>query len=269
MKIYTIKDVERLIKEQNYKFCCLCDQAGKIIITYNPNGKNVNPFEKLKEIETRINSEITPDGYYTIKCKNSTRQPNADNFVIYKGNLNDSPAPVVPQIVEKPVFQPEVLTYEGALKLQIELERLKLENSALRKEIESLNSQLSEIEAETTLNDSENSKNEIFNNAKTFLSEAMNFVAPLLDKHFDLKEKALGLKALEIKQKQMNSSTINKTEKPAKVSVSDWIQTYQGDPDTYNALVEIYNSAESPQQFFEELKIFDVNLFEQCKSYAR
>jgi hypothetical protein len=269
MRIFTIKDVERLINEQNYKFCGLFDQSGKTIIPFNPNGKLVYPLEKLKEIENRINSEILPDGYYTIKCKTSVRMSNADNFVIYKGNLSETDKqPVTPLIVEKPIFQPEVLTYEGALKLQIELERLKLENASLKKEIENLNDQLSEIDEATVLNDSENSKNEMFQNAKTFLSEAMGFVAPLLDKHFELKEKALGLKALEIRDKQQTKQTQQPTQQKT-VNVSDWIQTYENDPDTYNQLVEIYNTAKSPNEFFDSLKEFNLNLFNDWVSYGK
>lgn len=272
MKIFKLKDIERMLTEQNYKFVSLFDQSGKQIIPYNSQGKTtISVHDRMKEIEARLNSEVLPDGYYTIKCKNSIRTEHADCFTLYKGEIAEgNPAPVAPMIIEKPVFQPEVLTYEGALKLQIEVERLKLENAALKKDIEHLQSELSEIESENLLSEEESGKSEMFENAKTFLSEIVSFAAPLLDKHFELKEKALGLRALELRSKTDFSGKAKPAPEQKKpVNVAAWIATFEDQPETYNSLVAIYNEAKSVENFYENLRTYDEQLFTECLEYGK
>lgn len=271
MKIFKLLDIERMLTEQGYKFVCLCDSQGKQILPYNSVGKTTTTaLERFEDIKKQLNSEALPDGYYIVKCKMSMRTNHFDPYTIYKGQLNDSaPVPVAPLIVEKPTFQPEVLTYEGALKLQIELERYKLENAALKKEIESLKAEIDNLESETMLSEEQDDKNELLSNAKSFLSEIVSFAAPLLDKHFELKEKALGLKAIELNAKTNFAQRPKPAPEQKTQDVTLWIKTFEEEPETYNSLVEIYNKATGLNNFYESLRAYDEQLFKNCLNYGK
>lgn len=260
MKIYKIEDLKRIQQEQNYRYIALFDSAGQQIIPFNPN--RVTNETRLREIETRLISQGLPDGYYVVKCKNSTgKAVRTDDYTFYKGDNLSEALPPAPQIVEKVQFTPEVLTYDGALKLQIELERLKLENQSLKKEIESLKAELSEAE---TLSEESDGNTTLWENAKGFLSELVGIGAPLLDKHFELKEKQLALKAMEIQNSRpLNSRPVerpNREEQNKKV-IEDFILTYQDDPDTYENLAALYNEALNQEDFLKNLKIYDESIF--------
>ena len=273
MKIYTVKEISEIMAEQGYKYVSLWDQGGAQIIPFNPH--KMTGSARLREIETRLLSKALKDGYYFIKCKNAIQNKVSDDYMVYKGeSLSEpgvnSPAPPPILIQEKPVFQPEVLTYDGALKLQIDLERLKLENASLKKEIENLNSELSQIEEAQTLAEEENKTPELLETAKSFLSELVGFAAPLLDKHFELKEKALGLKAIELQARTNFAGKAKPSpEQRINFNVADWIATFEDQAETYNDLVQIYNQAQSVEDFYKNLKAFDENLFTNCRTYEQ
>lgn len=270
MKVFKIEDLKTIQAEQGYKYFGLFDQTGAVIIPFNPN--RITAAERLREIETRLTSSGMPDGYYIVKCKNTTaKNVKSDDFTFYKGS-NLSEAPPAPQIVEKPVFQPEVLTYEGALKLQIELERLKLDNAALKKELAQKEELIKSLESEAaTL--SEEGNPGMWENAKSFLSEIVAIGAPMLDKHFELKEKQLALKAIELQTRP----GIQQNRKPQAVQdptknqqrIESWILTKQDDPDTYENLAAIYNAATDQENFLKTLKIYNNDLFNELEEWNR
>ena len=259
MKVFTIDQIKQIQNEQNYKYIGLFNQMGQALIPINSN--KTTPAQRMREIETRLLSEALPDGYYFIKCKNSTvKNAQTDDYAIMKGEKLSEAAPI--QIVEKPVFQPEVLTYEGALKLQIELERYKLENSALKKEIQNLEDELAEKE---TL--SEAPEKTTLDTAKDWLTEILAIGAPLLDKHFVLKEQQLQLRAAELKilnsqkpQAPMQKPENSIKEDSNKQSIEDIIMTFQSEPETYNKLANCYNEAASIEDFLHKVEELDPEL---------
>lgn len=258
MKIYNIEDLRKIQAEQNYRYMGLFDYNGAQIIPFNPN--KVTNETRLKEIETRLKSQGLPDGYYIVKCKNSTgKNVKTDDYTFYIGDqLADGPPPT-PVVIQAPapVAGPEVLTYEGALKLQVELERLKLENQALKKEVEDLKAELSEIE---TLGEENKETSGMWENAKSFLSEIVAVGAPLLDKHFELREKQLALKAIEIQSKQTAPRPTNKPQ-DRNNEIQEFIKSFQDeDSDTYEDLVNIYNGAEHQNDFFNKLGQYNPDL---------
>jgi len=269
MKIYKIEDLRRIQSEQNYRYIGLFDYNGAQIIPFNPN--RVTNETRLREIETRLISQGLPDGYYIVKCKNSAGVKVAtDDYTIYKGDqLSETAAP---QIIEVPAqsFQPEVLTYEGALKLQVDLERLKMENAGLKKEIESLKSEISEMEKNDAIL-SENDNSGMWENAKSFLSEISAIGAPLLDKHFELREKQLSLKALEISRSIKGTNPginparnpINKAAAEKKQVIENWIMSKNDDPELYEELAAIYNQATSQEDFLKNLNSYNSDLFNE------
>lgn len=260
MKIYKIDDLRRIQNEQQYRYIGLFDSAGQQIIPFNPN--RVTNETRLREIETRLISQGLPDGYYIVKCKNSTgKNVRTDDYTFYKGDNLSEGLPPAPQIVEKVQFTPEVLTYDGALKLQIDLERLKLENQSLKKEIESLKAELSEAE---TLSEDTSANATLWESAKGFLSEIVGIGAPLLDKHFELKEKQLALKAMELQRLRPAQPQPKPTTNPDnqnKQIIEDFILTYQDDADTYEHLAHLYNTAVNQEDFLKNLRNYDESIF--------
>lgn len=275
MKLFNIEEVKAVQSNQNYKYLGLFDQSGTQIIPFNP--AKVSGAERLRQIETRLISQGLKDGIYIIKGKNSVgKTVPADEYFIQKGSnlseLSCDPVKEV-QIVEKPTFQPEVLTYQGALALQIELERYKLENKSLQKEIDSLKADIKELEQESQLL-SEEEKPSLMENAQTFLTNAMQFVAPLLDKHFELKEKQLGLQAIQIQHrlgdfgkpvKPQATKEAPLTQHPLEVFISQ----YKNDPETFNALAEIYNTATSEEDFLKGVNDYDNEIYNALLNYGK
>ena len=259
MKEFLIKDIFDIQKEQAYKYIGLFDQQGNKVVPFNSNATSSN--ERLKEIETRLCSAGLADGFYNICCKNALKGGAADNYMIKKGeNLGESITANVPIVQTLP---PDLLSYSQALKLNVDVERMKLENAALKKEIEQLNKQL--LENQTLLSEEEeNAAPGMLDNAKTFLSEAMGFIAPLLDKHFELKEKQLGLQAVQIQHRLDNRT---KRPSPEQEGIKDknltesFIMSYKDDPEVYEKLASFYNEAISKEQFLTSVREWNSEIF--------
>ena len=263
-KVYNISELNALPLLDQYSYFALFDQGGGMIIPFNSN--KVPGSTRLREIEKRLLSAGCLDGYYMLKCKNSPgTKVVSDNFTFYKGEklAEGTPAPMI-QAAQQ--FSPEVLSYESALKLQVEVERLKIENSNLRRQVNDLETEIANIETEKeTL--SENAAPGMWENAKSFLSELVQMGAPLLDKHFELKEKQLSLKAMEL-QNRLNMRPPAPTATPGtnpatqqKNKFEDIIMSYrEEDPDTYESLAKIYNSATSVEDFLRNVQTFNPDI---------
>jgi len=267
MKVYTIDQFKTIQNNQNYKYIGLFNQQGQPLIPFNSNKQT--PAQRLREIETRLTSEALPDGYYFIKCKNTvyTKTPS-DDYAILKGDqLSETVQEVAPvQIIEKPVFQPEVLSYSGALKLQVDLERLKMENSALKREIEELRTEIEE----TRLLSEEEETPGLMQSAKSWLEEIMSIGAPLLDKHFQLKERQLEIRAHELRmltannpQRPMQKPEMDIRPEENKNTIENIILTFKDNPDTYNKLAEFYNAAHNIEEFLHNVKMFNDDIYKQ------
>lgn len=225
------------------------DQNGGKILPFNKIG--TDPAERLAEIQTKLNNEITPDGIYIICCKHAQKsQP--DNYYIRKGSeqKNQDPQPVI--IQQAPTKGPEVITYTEALKMQVENERLKMQVEQLTAANEQLTAQLEELETEML---SEDPTNSLIENGKTFLTETLATIAPLLDKHFELREKQLALTALQYQQRpQERPASIERPEQRApKKDIENFILSCKEDPEKYNQLAAIYNNAESESDFLRQM----------------
>jgi len=261
MKLFKIEELTEIQKSQGYKYARLVDQQGIPIIPYN---YNKTPIERrLQEIETKLISPGLKDGYYVVQCKSSTgKNIVPDSYTVYKGeNLSEgiqAPAPAV-QIVEKHIT-PDVISYEAALKLQVELERLKLENAQLKKEVEELKAELSDAE---TLSEEESGG--MWASAKDFLSELVQMGAPLLDKHFELKEKALTLEAMKLQRLGATNKPAPKpgTKPQEQRNIENWIISKKEDPATYEQLAALYNTAANVEGFLKSLNEYNNELFNE------
>jgi hypothetical protein len=225
------------------------DQHGTKIEPFNKVG--TDPKKRLEEIEKRLSNEITPDGTYIICCKYTTKG-KPDNYYVRKGS-EQGKQDQQPVIIQQPAAKgPEVITYEAALKMQVENERLKMQVEQLTAENEQLTAQLEELETEML---AEDPTSELIENGKTFLTETLATIAPLLDKHFELKEKQLALTALQYQQRpQERPASIERPEQRApKKDIENFIMSCKEDPDKYNELAAIYNAAENEEDFLKQM----------------
>ncbi len=196
MKTYDLKDIPKIINDGGYKYCGLFTQNGSKIIPYNSNRIKIE--DRIEEIIRRIEKGGLPDGYYCIKCKTSySSNATADDFYIYNGEMIDLSEEPTATIIEEKIVSPNVLTYESALKLNVELASLKLENKALKNKIEDLEIELAQLEEDDNLADAPKST---FEQVKDFGEQLINVAAPLLDRHFKNKEMELTLKAQQLPQ---------------------------------------------------------------------
>ena len=262
-KIYSVQDLNALPLLEQYSYFGLFDQGGGVIIPFNSN--KVPGSARLREIEKRLLSAGCLDGYYIIKCKNSPGvKVVSDNFTFYKGEklAEGTPAPMAPAPAQN--FSPDVLSYDQALKLQVEVEKYKLENAALRRQISDLEAELNNLETEKE-NLSEGAAPGMWESAKSFLTEIVAMGAPLLDKHLELKEKALSLRAMEIQQRlgqrppMQERNPVEKREVD-KRSIEDIIMSFQEDPDTYEKLAMAYNEAANQAEFLHTVQELDPEL---------
>jgi hypothetical protein len=263
MKTFSISDLRNIQASQGYKYIGLFDQSGRIIINFN---SNVNTSaNRLNEIEKRLISDGLPDGYYIVKCKNTTSKTVAtDDYTFYKGSAEPTTQPAVLPIQNLPPVTAEVLTYESALKMQVELERLKLQNAALEKELEQVKRERDEALETQLLSEEEANTPSLLESGKAFLSDLMGIGAPLLDKHFELKDKQLAIQAAKL-QFEMNRQTpaVKKpsAEEIETEKIKSFISSYQDDQETYEALAGIFNSATGLNDFKNKMKEYNVELY--------
>ena len=275
-EVITIEELKEIQAGQNYRHMGLFDTAGSQLVPFNPNKEDVSV--RLRKIETRLLSPALPSGYYLVMCKNSAgRNVKPDTYRIYKGDkLSEGQAP--PPIIQEPVkFQPEVLTYESALKLQVEVATLKLENEALKKENAELINELAELQKEkdTVLSEAQETGG-MWENAKSFLSEIVQIGAPLLDKHFELKEKALTLEAMKIQRQVRRPDQKPKQQESPDVKpgsgrnyMEQIIIGYQDDLEVYEELVKLYNTALDEEDFLNNVKTFNPAIYEDFARHGK
>lgn len=262
MKIYHISELQDIHRDQGYRHYGLFDQQGKQIIAFNSNRSTAN--DRLKEIIVRLNSPGLRDGYYIVKAKNSTGKTIVpDEFTMYKGNLEEAAEKVIHIQPTAPVqpISPEVLTYESALRLQVENATLKMQIENLNKKVADLEEEIKELETNPTLSEDQN--NSMWSGAKELFSQIMEVGAPMWDKQMELKEKALTIEMMKLQ----NNPTINKQVNPIinheaknKQIIENFIVSKENN-ECYIELVELYNNAESQKDFLTKLKDQNLDIY--------
>jgi hypothetical protein len=188
MQTYTLAELKKLIKEQDYKTAALEDLQGTRLLGFNTL-KTCDINEQLNKIEKRIKSVTIPNGYLNVcMAINPSHQRNPDKFIIVKGNLSEAaplPSQAPQQIIIEKEKSAEVLTWGEALKLHAELAALREENKALRDKIEIYEDEESENLSEAAPG------NNI--NLLSFLKEQSPVFISLADRYFNLEEKKIDL----------------------------------------------------------------------------
>ena len=277
MKTYEITDIPKIISEGGYKYCALYSQAGNKIIPYNSNRIDVQ--DRCKEIIRRIEKGGLPDGYYCIKCKTSySANATADNFYIYNGVFEDQVIEPTATIIEEKEVSPNVLTYESALKLNVELASLKLENKNLKNQIEKLEFELSECNDMETLEDGPKTSME---HLKDMAENLISIGAPIMDKYFQNKQMELQLKAQSIQipgQMPGNFQGFNTQANPETKQTNQKFESYlspqleefifspEHNEENSQMLEALFYNSEDDQDFLTKLNDNNPGLCNQCKA---
>jgi len=272
MKIYTIEQVEKIIREQKYKHCGLYRQDGgkwKGIVPFNRGKGEVDlALKNLKEIRTRMN--VLDDGFYSIRCcAFFTPHVEPDVYTIKKGNLPDDAAqPVnvtvnVPGLKEQKHKSENVLSLDSALDYVKENAALKSDNAVLKAENDRLKIQIEELESE--LDEDEEESEGLSDGFKNFFSADSPF-AVMADKFFALEERKLRLKEVSEHAKltgryksngnaREKTNTNGKPVPPAKGSAryEAYISKLEGMTDEDFA-IEMDNLAKAYPEFYEIVK---------------
>jgi len=245
MQTYTLTELKKLIKEQDYKTAALENLQGDRLLGFN-NVKSCDINEQFNKIEKRIKSVTIPNGYLNICMAISpTHQKNPDKFLLVKGNLSEAAAiPSQPsQIIIEKERSAEVLTWNEALKLHSELAALREENKALIEKIERY-----EEEEEETLSEAPPGDNL---NLLSFLKEQSPILITLADRYFNLEDKKLELKKTELDLKNLiKTKTAPKQITPGSREHLILIETY------YNN-----DNEEALNKELEKLQIVDNDLY--------
>ncbi len=256
-----------------YKYVSLDSPKGQNIVAWN-NARTKLP-ERIKEIELRLKS--LPAGIYILKCKNTQgNKALADEYPV-----NAHGKIVQTETTEKkPTMSkenPSVISYDSALKFQVRIKELELENDDLKKrnkeleeEIDELQNELDELETNAP-NLAENQSN-VLDNIGKWINDTLTTVSPMIDKHFELKEKALNIQFLQATQQrppaQMQPPQQQKT--PVQDGAVNYtiekIKQYIINADNQD-LADCFNSAESLDHFYNMVREYDENIFNELVTF--
>jgi hypothetical protein len=250
---------KKRILESGYKYISLYRGSDRIC-AWNNLGKI---DEKLNEIETRLNNN--PPGIYVIKARNSVSEKAPDQFVIDNGGQPQPENKAGQPIVYKEPASEKLLENQRILDLTVKVAQLEMLNENLRKEISNLERELLEMEAaEIQLQQlNEPPAPSLMESAKDFLGSLMEFGAPLLDQHFSLQQQKLEIERMKYANRRPAPGT-PQAAKDQNVQIriiGEWVETYQDQPEIYEALHEISAKSENVSQFLTQLQQFNPELY--------
>jgi len=250
----TIEEFIKVQDKQQYRHLGLFTRTGEAIIKFNT--VKMKPATRLDQIKTRLESPTLKDSAYIIKGKSYlSNDTKSDDYIISK----EGSEPI--NIIEpEPLNNVDGYSFKKALEIEIELKhsqmelaQFKKENKELLEELEECNKTLAEYEEEEENKLSENNTP----NWQTFISESLATITPIIDKHMELKERAILLQ--ENKLLQPPTITPNNTEVPNDKVNNDFNKEVL---DTINDEVIQFINSEQDQQKKETL----INCYEQSKN---
>jgi len=206
-----INEFVKLQQKQKYKHIALYDKLNKCRVRFN--GQKNSSNDKLETIKTRLQSEIYNDDYYIIKCKNYHTDTETDDFIIHlnETNKNTMQDNYIPQNNNITMTG---YSFEKSLSLEVEVKKLQIENQNLALQILDLkedNENL--IKTLDECDENENLGEDNKADWKVFLTESLTTLAPLLDKHFELKERNIKIKELQM-QKNITPGNLDPNSPP-------------------------------------------------------
>jgi len=264
IKTYTFEEFQDVQKKQKHPHLGLYNVDGSRVVAYNPNGKPVN--DKIQEIKRMLCNPQLPDGVYYIKAKASLHPKGATiDYPIIKGdgqditiqNLAEDVQPLNGDSFDK--FNPSVTGFKEVLELRVENEKLKIQNKQYKEEIQELQNEIDEL---TT--DAEqfqlNEKPSMMESLQEFIPTVLQMVSPTIDKHYELKERAIRLQESaqgqpipgqqKIEPQTSDVSAVNHTD----AKIKEYIMAQQDDAELFDLMKGTYNEAENLDDFFNKFK---------------
>jgi len=186
MKVYTLAEIGKELKAQDYNHVALFDSNTERVMGYNAATKMNEHFEKIK---TRLKSDALPDGIYIIKCKYGTKS-KADNFPIQKGMTIPVNVPLAePKPPQKePTAIDEPASYAELIVVRERNAELQIENKYLKQQLEENNEALAELgedlEEKSLAADNTTAAKDIF----ATLTESFT---PIIDKFLEQRDRRL------------------------------------------------------------------------------
>jgi predicted transcriptional regulator len=220
--------------------------------------------EKLNEIAIELKNN--PPGIYEIKAFNSTVKGIRPTIFTVDTRTNKS-EPIERKTYVEPLSD-KLLENQKVLDLTVKVKELEIENRYLREQITDLENEIAELEAQAAVAPELGEQTpapSLLESAQNFLGTLMEFGAPLLDQHFALKQQQIELERMKYGQRRP-AATPQKAENTENVKIRKigaWVETFQDQPEIYEALHKISAESETVDQFLTYLNQFNADLYEQ------
>lgn len=250
------------VLETGYRYISLYS-GSKRICAWNNAGR-IN--EKLDEIEKRFLN--LPPGLYSLFGRNSTAEKPGDEFLI--DTRTESTQTAQPMSYKEPASD-KLLENQRILDLTVKVKELEMQNEFLRSQIGDLENEIEELEnkaAEAPELGEQMPVPSLMESAKDFLGSLMEFGAPLLDQHFALKKQQLEIERMKLGAKRPAPGTpAAAKDQNVKIRIiGEFVETFQDQPEIYEALHEISAKSENVEQFMQYLAQFNSDLYEQLSN---
>jgi hypothetical protein len=273
MDAITLNEFKKILARQKYKYIQMVDSSGQTLVPWNTSKASAS--QRLDEMYKRL--ETQSDNYFIIRAKNSMAgkvKPD-EWYIVKEGTTLSQNAPVtVPiQVIERksPNVSDDdlnVRSYANVLDLEIKLKAQELENDRLNDKIEELEEKLAAYEESEHLGN--NQEQELFGqNTQTWLSNTFEMLTPIIDRHYQIKEQQIKLETIRL-MRANGHAPAQVPQQPAaqpvggdfdeqminllNEKIQGYISQFTEDPEIYEPLVQIYNTAESIDHFLDTLK---------------
>lgn len=262
MEFYKVSDIYKLCVESGFNFARLEDANNTTLLPFN-NKTTATPEglkKQFERFEVRINSKVTPDGIYFIRCQGNlfNRKPG-ESFAVKKGIVKE--IPVVKETDKKDTKEQPVerMNYDEAIKLVAENAELKAINNYLKVENEQLNKDVEELqrlldESDKALDEAPPAKDGV----TTFLETNGSALLSILDRTLGLAEKRTDAKIEAQKTRVKKTFVIGSAEHLEYFDKAIKLQRY----DIINAHLDKILTV-NPQLFQELVKKYELELEEE------
>jgi hypothetical protein len=221
--------------------------------------------EKLDEIENILKNDFP--GSYQIHALSSTGK----NITPVIFEINTGTTESTSKVIYQEPASDKLLENQRILDLTVKVKELEMQNEFLRSQILDLESEIEELEskaAEAPELGEQTAAPSLMESAKDFLGSLMEFGAPLLDQHFALKKQQLEIERMKLGAKRPAPRTpAAKKDNNVKIRIiGEFVETFQDQPEIYEALHEISAKSETVEQFMQYLEQFNADLYEQLSN---
>lgn len=230
MKIYSLAELKKIVREQGFKMAALRGPDGDKVVPFNKYKKTAqNLDEQFKVFETRLKGNVYPDGvYYVLLAHNINAAKNPKEFAITKGRvsqdeLSEAEKRAIPLTASVVVKDESVLSWESAVKMNQEIADLKSKVSTLEFQNKQLLEQLAAYEEE------EEEKEGILAEGSTgsVLADTLKSILPTVqtgfEKWFELEEKKIGLEAMKLNKQAASGQSPKPAKKVVKIGSDEHI----------------------------------------------